>query len=111
MRDSDETSITTVVFVCTYTTYLAQMRGQNGAQRWAAAAARRRLVATLDMYVPGGLAVEAFVGRIASPQALYQHRSGRNLAIEVFLALLLLHFEREPGPKNALRASSGHEHY
>lgn len=83
----------------TYTTYLAQLGGQHGAQR--AAAARVR-VATLHVNVPRCLAVEALVRRIAPPQALDQHGGGRNLPIEVLLALLLLHFERKTRTENAL---------
>lgn len=54
------------------------------------------------MYVPGSLTVEALVRRIATPQALDEHGGSRNLTIEVFLALLLLHFEREARAQDTL---------
>lgn len=84
----------------TYTTHLAQLCGQHRSERTAAGGAR---IAALDVYVPRGLAVEALVRRIASPQALNEHRGGGDLAIEVLLPLFLLHFQRESGAENALR--------
>lgn len=47
--------------------------------------------------------MEALVGSVAAPEALDQHGRGRDLAVEVLLALLLLHLERETGPEDALR--------
>lgn len=50
--------------------------------------------------------MEALVGRIAAPQALYQHGRRRYLPIEMFLSLFLLYFQGESGPKNALHHRS-----
>lgn len=68
--------------------YLAQLSWQNAADV---------TVVLVILYIdaPRRIAVEAFVSSIASPKALYEHRCGRNLTIEVLLTLFLLHFQSE----------------
>lgn len=97
-------SVSHISRTITYTTYLAQLRGQHRSQRTATRCAR---IAAFDVYVPRGLAVEALVRRITSPQALDQHGSGGYLTIEVLLALFLLHFKRKSGAEYALCEKCG----
>lgn len=79
-------------------THFAQLRREGGA----GARAVGILVVRLDVDLPGRVRVEALVGGVAAPEALDQHGRGRDLAVEVLLALLLLHLERETGPEDAL---------
>jgi hypothetical protein len=46
--------------------------------------------------------MEAFVGREATPETLDEHGGGRDLSVEVFLALLLLHFEGKSRAQDSL---------
>lgn len=65
------------------------------------AAMALRLVA-LHVNSPSGVAMKTLVGSITSPQCLYERGCGRNLTVEMFLTLLLLHFQGESGSQYSL---------
>lgn len=75
--------------------YLAQLS-------WQDAANVTIVLVVLYIDAPRRIAVEAFVGGIASPKALYEHRCGRNLTVEVLLTLFLLHFQSEARSQDSL---------
>ena len=61
----------------------------------------------LQVDLPRGLGVEVLVGGVALPQALDEGGGGRDLAVEVLLALLLLDFQGEAGTEDALGKEKG----
>lgn len=75
--------------------YLAQLSWQDAADVTV-------VLVVLYIDAPRRIAVEAFVGGIASPKALYEHRCGRNLTVEVLLTLFLLHFQSEARSEDTL---------
>ena len=54
------------------------------------------------MYLPRGRGHGMLVGGVAPPQTLDELGGGLPAPDHVLLALLLLHFERQPGTQNAL---------
>ncbi|KAG5875898.1 hypothetical protein JTB14_014074 [Gonioctena quinquepunctata] len=59
-------------------------------------------VTVIEVHLPGGRGVEAFVGSVTPPKTLDQHGGRRDLSVEVFLALFLLNFECEAGTQYSL---------
>lgn len=78
-------------------TYLAQLWWEYGS------AVEPVVLGILYVNAPRCLAVEALVSGVAPPQALNEHRSCRDLSVEMLLTLLLLHFQSETRAQNSLR--------
>lgn len=81
----------------TICTYLAQLWWEHGS------AVEAVVLGVLYVNAPRCLTVKALVSGIAPPQALNEHRSCRDLSVEMLLTLLLLHFQSETRAQNSLR--------
>jgi hypothetical protein len=53
------------------------------------------MVRILHVYFPRGGRIKVRVGGVAAPEALDEQRRRRDLAVEMFLPLLLLHLQGE----------------
>lgn len=60
-------------------------------------------VGVLHVNLPSSRRLEVTVGCITPPEALDEQGSSRDLAVEMLLSLLLLHFQGKAGPENALQ--------
>lgn len=60
------------------------------------------IVGILQVHLPRGGRVEAFVSGVAAPKALNQHRSRWYLPVKMFLTLLLLYFQCKAGSEYTL---------